>query len=170
MGTSSNKDLRDGCQLMTNMDCGREPWMWYLRRRIRNALRKLRRMLGNRGMPQRLAEVSRSARPLSTRLELDAGDRVRVRSLDEIRRTFDASGACHGCAFLEPMARYCGKELRVARRLERFFDEKRWRMLKCKDVVLLEGVFCDGSGHPDTQGCQRMCFFFWRTEWLEKLV
>ncbi len=98
---------------------------------------------------------------------LHEGDIVRVRSLEQIRETLDANGGCHGCAFLEPMARYCGQELRVAKCLQRFFDEKRWRMLKCRNVVLLEGAFCDGSGHPDTLGCDRMCLFFWRIEWLE---
>jgi hypothetical protein len=42
-------------------------------------------------------------------------------------------------------------------------------MLKCRNIVLLENVYCDGSGHPDTRGCDRMCFFFWRTEWLERV-
>ncbi|MCY2954889.1 MAG: hypothetical protein NTU53_23405 [Planctomycetota bacterium] len=57
----------------------------------------------------------------------------------------------------------------MAKRVDRFFDEARWRMLKCRGVVLIDGAYCDGSGHPDTRGCDRMCFFFWRTEWLEKV-
>jgi hypothetical protein len=67
------------------------------------------------------------------------------------------------------MYEYCGKELRVAKVVNRFFDEARWRMLKAGNMVLLEGVHCDGSSISDTQGCDRMCFYFWRTEWLEKI-
>jgi hypothetical protein len=42
-------------------------------------------------------------------------------------------------------------------------------MLKARNIVLLERVYCDGSGTLETQGCDRMCFYFWRTEWLEKI-
>jgi hypothetical protein len=100
---------------------------------------------------------------------LAAGDRVRVRSGEEIGRTLDRWGRCGGCKFQEPMYRYCGREFRVAKRVTRFFDEARQRMLRCKNIVLLEGVYCDGSGDPATIGCDRMCFFFWRTEWLERV-
>jgi hypothetical protein len=115
-----------------------------------------------------LAAKAEAARPCE---ELQPGDRVRVRSLEEIERTLDAKNGCHGCAFLWPMRQYCGQEFRVVKRVERFFDENRWRMLRCKNVVLLDGVYCDGNGgHPDTRGCDRMCFYFWRTEWLERLT
>jgi len=100
---------------------------------------------------------------------LQAGDRVRVRSLAAIQQTLDACGRCHGCAFLEPMSRACGGEFRVLQVVERFFDEARWRMLRCENVVLLDGLYCDGSGHPDTNGCDRRCSYFWRGEWLERL-
>jgi hypothetical protein len=58
----------------------------------------------------------------------------------------------------------------VLKVVERFYDEVQGRMLRCKNVVFLDGVYCDGSGHPDTHGCDRTCFSFWRTEWLEKTV
>jgi hypothetical protein len=93
---------------------------------------------------------------------------VRVRPWIEIARTLDRHSRCNGCAFLEPMRAFCGREFRVVRCVERFFDEQRWRMLKVRNIVLLDGVHCDGSGHPDTAGCDRMCLYFWRTEWLER--
>jgi hypothetical protein len=67
------------------------------------------------------------------------------------------------------MYQYCGKELRVAKVVNRFFDEARSHMLKARNMVLLEGVCCDGSNSSDSTGCDRMCFYFWRTEWLEKV-
>lgn len=165
----SDKSLRDSCQLMSITDCGCEPLHWYLYRRVRNLLRRFRRFLGIRqSFEQPIGQASRgSASPIA--VELNTGDRVRVRSLEEIVGTFDRDGACRGCAFLKPMAAYCGREVRVARRVDHFFDERQWRMLKCRNIVLLEDAYCDGSGHPDTRGCERMCFFFWRTEWLEKI-
>ena len=100
---------------------------------------------------------------------MTAGTRVRVRSRGEIERTLDRDGRSNGCAFASGMYECCGREFRVAKHVERFFDEARWRMLRCRGVVLLEGVYCDGSGHPDTIGCDRMCHYFWRSEWLERV-
>jgi len=169
MDKPSDKNLHDGCQMMINTECGSEPLTWYVRRRVRNVFRRLRRMLGiRRTWENPFGEAKPGADPPPP-ADLHTGDPVRVRPLDEIKRTLDANGMCKGCGFLLPMANWCGRELRVAQRVDRFFDERRWKMLKCRHLVLLEGVYCDGSGHPDTQGCQRLCYFFWRTEWLEKI-
>lgn len=142
-----------------------EPWSWYLRRRARSALRRLGALV------QRVLGRAPTRPPPSAPLEapdLRAGDRVRVRSAEYIRSTL-VDGRLSGCAFGQGMFQYCGKELRVARVVERFFDEARFRMLKARRMVLLEGVHCEGADLPDTQRCDRMCFYFWRTEWLEEL-
>lgn len=151
-----------------------EPWSWFLRRKLRQlraevgartglaALRK--RLLRGRGSPARLDAVAPA--PQTAPL-LRVGDLVRVRAAEAIRSTLDGNGSLKGCAFGVGMYRYCGKEFRVVRIVERFFDEGRWRMLKARNLVLLEGVYCDGQDLADTKGCDRMCFFFWRTEWLE---
>jgi hypothetical protein len=144
----------------------REPWFWYLRRRARGARYRLRRswlrLLGH-------SPALRSGQPDFPAPALAAGDVVRVRSADEIRQTLDARGYYRGCGFAVQMFQYAGQTHRVLRRVERFFDEKQFRMLKARNLVLLEGLHCDGSHLPDTQGCDRLCYFFWRTEWLEKL-
>src|SRR5512142_2182036 len=134
-----------------------EPWSWYFRRRARGAVRKLGNVLRRalRGDPPAAPAVELEAP------ELRAGDLVRVRSAEFIQGTL-TDGRLRGCAFGQGMFQYCGKELRVARVVERFFDEARFRMLKARRMVLLEGVHCDGSNLPDTQGCDRMCFYFWR--------
>lgn len=96
-----------------------------------------------------------------------AGDRVRVRSLEEIEATLDHLGKTKGCAFLKAMEQYCGTEQRVLKPVERFVDERDLRVKKCKGIVLLEGVMCPGT---TTFGrCDRCCFLFWREEWLEKV-
>jgi hypothetical protein len=99
--------------------------------------------------------------------EFQEGQLVRAKSLEGITATLDASGRTGGCKFTSPMIRYCGREFRVLKRMTRFFDEAQWKMVRCKKLVLLEGVYCDGSGSEATQGCDRMCFVFWREEWLE---
>lgn len=143
-----------------------EPWSWYFRRRLRGAWRKLAERWRHRrdGTPAAAPPAAGVEAPV-----LNVGDRVRVRSAEDIRRTLDANGSVKGCAFGAGMYQYCGRELRVARVVHHFFDEARFRMLRARRMVLLEGAHCDGSGLADTRGCDRMCFYFWRTEWLEKV-
>lgn len=173
---------RDQCQLMANVAIGRETLLLMARRHARNWSRKIRGWVAVRTRLRGLLRaIGRHARtePTATPGETHGanaernsrnfacGDLVRVRSAAEIAQTLDRHGACHGCAFLKPMLAHCQHEYRIAKIVEHFFDERRWRMLRCHGVVLLEGVHCDGSGLPDTRGCDRMCYFFWRTEWLE---
>jgi hypothetical protein len=194
-GTRSSLRCSHGCQLMLGGAGAAEPWHWSARRYcaplFRLLLYNVKRLYWRfRGFAKGLllfAWPSSSllrrpsmaeAKPSHVRttpdwapraLDLSLNDLVRVRAREQIEATLDMAGRCRGCAFVEPMFRYCGRELRVKGRVERFFDEQQWRMLKCRNVVLLEGVHCDGSGHPDTHGCDRQCYFFWRTEWLEKI-
>jgi hypothetical protein len=171
-----------GCQLMANVGVGSEPVVGRLLRISRKYARGIRRWAAVRTRLRRfigaVSRKSRTERALipgeagaaparQARAGFACGDLVRVRSAEEIARTLDARGACRGCGFLKPMTAHCRREYRIAKIVRRFFDERRWRMLRCDGVVLLEGVHCDGSGHPDTHGCDRMCYFFWRTEWLE---
>jgi hypothetical protein len=174
-------DELGACQLVASFRTSREPWTWYARRRLRWWLWRARRPYWKlkAALKRRvLVCVGRTPEPLICRppvhrrsaADVRAGDRVRVRPFEEIRQTLDEKNKCHGCAFLAPMRQFCGREFRVAKRVHRFFDENRWRMLKSRNTVLLEGVYCDGSfGHPDTRGCDRLCFLFWRTEWLERV-
>jgi hypothetical protein len=168
-----------GCQLEafpSQFDKGppsrEEPWIWYFRRRARGALRRIVRLIshitGRPAVPVAAQTPAVAPAPVTVP-ELKPGDLVRVRSAEVIRSTLDETGKHRGCGFGLGMYQYCGKELRVAKVVNQFFDEARWRMLKARNMVLLEGVHCDGSSISDTRGCDRMCFYFWRTEWLEKI-
>jgi len=95
------------------------------------------------------------------------GDLVRVRSRQEIQATLNRWNQLKGCAFMEEMWPYCGTIQRVLRRVERFLDERDYLVKRCKGIVLLAGVICEGT--KDFGPCDRCCFYFWREEWLEKL-
>jgi len=101
--------------------------------------------------------------------DLSPGDLVRVRSEEDIISSLNSNGFNGGCKFTEPMAQFCGKELRVLKQVNRYYDEGNDKMLACKDIVLLEGAYCDGSGYHGNDTCDRMCLFFWRTDWLERI-
>ena len=97
---------------------------------------------------------------------LEAGERVRVKSLKEIEATLGDWHQLKGCAFMPEMQPYCGTIQRVFKPVKRFVDERDYQVKKTRDVYLLEGAICEGSA--DYGRCDRSCFYFWRTEWLEK--
>lgn len=147
-----------------------ESWSSYVRRRALGVRMRLARSLDalvRRVQPSELPVPS--TRPRLPSPALEVGDLVRVRSAAYIRSTLDEHGFLHGCGFGRGQYQYCGRELRVVRRVDHFFDEARSRTVKGRNLVLLEGVYCEGSDVPWTRGCQRLCFYFWRTEWLEKI-
>lgn len=141
-----------------------EPWSWYLRRRARNLFLKVRAAV-RLPIPPPVPGLGAPAEPAPA---LQAGEWVRVRPHAEILSTLDARGALKGCRFAVGMKAFCGQRMKVARVVERFFDEAHGRMLRGRHLVLLEGAYCDGSISPGTQGCDRLCFYFWRAEWLER--
>jgi hypothetical protein len=99
---------------------------------------------------------------------LKAGDMVRVRNREEIEATLDHWGRLKSCMFMpEEMSPYCGTTQRVLRRVERFVDERDYRVKVSNGIVFLEGLYCQGTS--DFGRCDRMCFYFWREEWLEKI-
>ena len=100
-------------------------------------------------------------------VSLKEGDRVRVRSMAEIRSTLDPFSELKGCAFLPEMHQYCGTEQRVFKSMQRFMDERDYKLKKTKGLILLENNFCQGT--PVFGKCDRSCFLFWREEWLEKI-
>ena len=97
-----------------------------------------------------------------------AGDRVVVRSPQEILATLDSNGTLDGHPFMPEMLDCCGKSLCVHRRVEKTcvdveppIDSNR-RFAK-DDVVTLKDLRCDGSGHD---GCKRGCRIYWKEAWL----
>ncbi len=104
-------------------------------------------------------------------LRLQEGERVRVKTLEQIRATLDPVGDCEGLGFMPVQAAFCGREFTVHKRVERFFDERTRRMLRIRNTVILDGVYCEppADGSDDYSGCHRTCFLFWKEAWLERV-
>jgi hypothetical protein len=93
------------------------------------------------------------------------GDRVRVKDLAAIRATLDEQDRLNGMPFMQEMAAYCGREMRVYRVVDKIYDYGKSRLMRSvDDAVLLIGLRCDGSAHG---GCQAACYLIWKTDWLE---
>jgi len=99
-------------------------------------------------------------------LNLQPGDVVRVKTLDEIRQTLDQEGKHQHLLFAPSMAEFCGSVMQVQKRVERITLEGTRRQRQVKDTVLLDGATCDGVCH---RLCPRQSLLFWRECWLEKV-
>jgi hypothetical protein len=101
------------------------------------------------------------------RLDLQPGELVRIKSKEEIVRTLDVNNSNRGLALDPDMLRYCGREARVLRRVERVIDERTGRLLHLKrPCIALEDVTCTGAYH---RCCPRADYPFWREIWLERV-
>jgi hypothetical protein len=98
-------------------------------------------------------------------LDLQVGELVEVKSIQEIRKTLDKNGRFKGLYFMGEMRHFCGKQFKVHKKVNRILLESTEEIRKVKNTVLLEGAMCDG--HIQC-GCDRSCFYYWREAWLRR--
>jgi hypothetical protein len=100
-------------------------------------------------------------------LDLQAGELVRVKSREEIVATLDTENRNRGMSFDSEMLKYCGRQARVLRRVERIIDEPTGRMMVLKNpCIILEDVICTSDFH---RLCPRGIYPYWREIWLERV-
>ena len=99
-------------------------------------------------------------------LGLQPAELVHVKRVDEIVKTLDVQNKNRGLSFDVEMAKYCGGQYRVLRRVQRVINEKTGQMMQFpNDCVVLNGVVCSGEFH---WLCPRSIFPFWREIWLRR--
>ncbi|MGH9112805.1 MAG: glycosyltransferase, partial [Acidimicrobiales bacterium] len=101
---------------------------------------------------------------------LHVGDRVRVKSRDEVLATLDASGRIDGLPFMPEMLAFAGRSFTVEAVVHRTCDTIKTTgtsgtTRRLERAVHLQGLRCDGSAHG---GCEARCLIFWKDAWLEK--
>lgn len=102
-------------------------------------------------------------------LNLQPGDKVKVRNVHEIQATLDSKYKNRGLMFDVGMARYCDKTFRVATRATRIIHEKTGEMIHTpadNPMIILDGVICNADYQ---KFCARSEYVFWREIWLEKV-
>jgi hypothetical protein len=167
-----------GCQLQILFEGASElnrfDNLWLAALRLYSALlrrlRKFNKVIKNKGSEGTNASPPRGKKPngKGKPIPLKSGDTVSIASMDEIKQVLDKDGRTEGVWFMPAMKRYCGFEAKVLKRVNYIFDERAWKMLKCKNMVILEGVICDGEGMFSKEGCDRSCYFFWKESWLNR--
>ena len=131
----------------------------------RKFLPRLLLINGGRSYPQVEGRVQ--GRTPKETLDLQPGELVEVKSREEIFQTLDQSGHNRGLRFDIEMLRYCGKQARVQRRVNRLIDEKTGKMVHIKgDCIVLDGFICAADFH---QSCPRGIEEYWREIWLKRV-
>ncbi|GAB3048403.1 hypothetical protein GCM10027053_03200 [Intrasporangium mesophilum] len=100
------------------------------------------------------------------RSEFHRGDRVRLKSVDEIVGTLDADGTLDRLPFMREMLQFAGRDLTVAARADKTCDtiDMTGPNRRMTGTVHIVGARCDGSAHG---GCQAYCNLFFKEAWLE---
>jgi hypothetical protein len=104
--------------------------------------------------------------PAGEAVRLRVGDRVEVRSAEEILATLDQRGERDSLPFMPEMLRFCGREFTVDKVAHKLCDTiGRSGFRRMDNAVHLSGVRCDGRAHG---GCQASCLIYWKTDWLKR--
>ena len=102
-------------------------------------------------------------------LGLQPGERVRVKSHEEIKQTINAGGKNRGMWYDHEMVKFSGHEYRVARRVDKIIDEVSGKMLHMKQpCIVLDKVWCTAEYTDGRLLCRRAVTTYWRENWLER--
>jgi hypothetical protein len=105
--------------------------------------------------------------PTADLTDLRVGDKVEVRSAEEILATLDERGEHASLPFMPEMLRYCGRQFTVDKVAHKVCDTIGGSgFRRMDDAVHLTGVRCDGTAHG---GCQAACLIYWKTAWLKRV-
>jgi hypothetical protein len=131
----------------------------------------LARLSGTAPYPNRPGLIPLGGKTPSRKLDLQAGELVRVRPLPDILETVDENLRNRGMGFHSEMVPFTGHTLRVLRRIERIVHEKTGKMVHLKnDAVILEQATCQARY---INNCRRFCprsvYLYFREIWLERV-
>ena len=172
-GLPSSK--KANCQSANLLIASSDPRTWDIRtyspvirqRKLRVLLLSLRlEILSILTGSKRWSMSTSSRRTPTSELGLKDGEIVEVKSKDEIIATLDYKGRNRGLEFTPEMLKYCGKRMRVLKRVDRMIIEKTGKMRQIANTVLLEEANCDGQNHG---GCPRNCYCLFREIWLRRV-
>ena len=104
----------------------------------------------------------------SETLNLQPGDFVEVKPIQEIVTTLNQNGRNRGLHFSADQRPFCGGRYRVRSRADNFIAEGSGEMKHFGNTVILEDVCCDSSCFA-FGGCYRSDLLYWREIWLRKV-
>jgi hypothetical protein len=142
----------------------------YLRGAVWRFSQWMHRLLLGREMPTLFTSVQPLQTTPSGRLDLKAGEWIRIKPKSEIEKTLDKRARNRGLSF-DPaeMAPYCGGTYRVRRIVKKLIDEETGELKDMREpCIILEGVVCKGELSTCRLNCPRELYPYWRELWLER--
>ena len=125
---------------------------------------------GGAPFPRKRGTVPPGQKTPPVRLDLRAGELVRIKSYDEIRATLDHDFRNRGLRFDAEQVPFCGGTTRVHSRVQRIIDEKSGKMIEFKNpCLILEGVVCKALYSDRRMHCPRAIYSYWREAWVERV-
>jgi hypothetical protein len=101
---------------------------------------------------------------------LKIGDKVKVLSYSQIKSTLNDQGYFKGLRFQDPMVKFCNNTYEVMKIPKYVLDKGGRQINRCKDVVILRGIYCNGKGTLLTEGCDMCCLHYWKNDWLKRII
>jgi hypothetical protein len=130
-----------------------------------------RRILKRLPAPRIHLAGTRTGPLIDNPLNLSTGDRVQVKTRDEIASTLNPHGRERGLWFDREMLPFCGGIYQVRQRVSRFISDRNCQMIELKtECVTLDGVVCSGEHSTYRHFCPRAIYPFWREVWLRRLI
>ena len=117
-------------------------------------------------MPELGLIVGEKGKKLKGELNLQPGDWVRIRSVEEVRASLGPNAKNLGLSFEPEMALSIGQVRQVDAVVERMVHEETGQMVGLTRTVTLKGTYCQGLC---SKACPRANPLFWREIWLERV-
>jgi hypothetical protein len=174
------RDIGYICQYTTMNDVGRELnriERFYqvllrvypaIKRRIRKGYYKCSKKKDSTSNMERITNEYSHEKVSGDRLEV--GDMAKVVSYSQIKSTLNDNGFFKGLPFQEGMEKYCNNTYEVLKIPQYVLHLGGRKINRCKDVVILRGLYCKGKGMMTHEGCDMCCLHYWKTHWLRKIV
>ena len=100
-------------------------------------------------------------------LNLQPGEFVEIKPLENIRETLDRKARNRGLFFSASMRLLCGQRRKVERKIEKIIVDGTGEMRHLRNTVFLQGELCECSC-VYVGGCPRGEFSYWREIWLKR--
>lgn len=143
------------------------PFGWRAIKRLREVVH--RRMTGQE-VPDFEGVIPYGQQTPTGRLNLRAGERVRIKTKREIEQTLQGIKN-RGLSFGVEMSPYCGQVTTVKASVTQIIDELTGEMQHMKQpCITLEGVYCTSQYSECRLMCPRAIPSYWRELWLERVA
>jgi len=131
---------------------------------------RLSPLWGGPPFPRKAGRIPDSERTPAAQLNLQPGELVRVKSLEEILETITVNRHNRGMKWDAELAPYCGGTYRVLKRVTRIINEVTGVMQDMKTpCIILDSVVCEGRYSDCRMFCPRAIYPYWREIWLERV-